>query len=134
MKVVRRPLAPGETDLELLFAPILAACMAGGFLLLRGGHSFPECPFAGFTGHPCLSCGTTRAMHALLQGHLFEAFTWNPLALLVFILIVFWMVYAFAVAGRRTLRLRLIGFTFTSRVTLIGVVILNWGYLFFRHD
>jgi len=73
-------------------------------------------------------------MHALLQGHLFEAFTWNPLALLVFILIVFWMVYAFAVAGRRTLRLRLIGFTFTSRVTLIGVVILNWGYLFFRHD
>lgn len=134
MKIIRRPLAPGETDLELLFAPILAISLAGVLLVLKTGWPLPGCPFAAWTQQPCLSCGVTRALEALSHGHWREAFLWNPLALVSLILLLLWMGYAAAVAGRRTPRLRLIGFTTTSRVILLALVLINWSYLLFRHE
>jgi hypothetical protein len=41
---------------------------------------FPPCPFHAVTGWLCPGCGSTRAMHALLHGHLIEALQLNPLA------------------------------------------------------
>jgi Protein of unknown function (DUF2752) len=40
---------------------------------------FPLCPFRLFTGLTCPGCGSTRAMHQLLHGHLEAAFMLNPL-------------------------------------------------------
>jgi hypothetical protein len=40
---------------------------------------FPGCPFRFFTGIACPGCGSTRAMHQLLHGHLQAAFMLNPL-------------------------------------------------------
>jgi hypothetical protein len=43
---------------------------------------FPGCPFRFVTGFTCPGCGTTRALHHILHGHIYTAFTLNPLLLL----------------------------------------------------
>jgi hypothetical protein len=43
---------------------------------------FPLCPFRLLTGLACPGCGTTRALHQLLHGHVEAAFMLNPLFLI----------------------------------------------------
>ena len=43
---------------------------------------FPVCLFRFLTGYQCPGCGSTRAMHQLLHGHVVAAFMLNPLFLL----------------------------------------------------
>jgi hypothetical protein len=43
---------------------------------------FPACPFRLLTGFTCPGCGVTRALHQILHGHFYTAFTLNPLFLL----------------------------------------------------
>ncbi|MFQ6028070.1 MAG: DUF2752 domain-containing protein [Dehalococcoidia bacterium] len=43
---------------------------------------FPPCPWLTLTGYHCPGCGTLRASHQLLNGHLLTAFGLNPLTLL----------------------------------------------------
>jgi len=40
---------------------------------------FPSCPFFALTGWLCPFCGSLRAGHALLHGHVGAALTLNPL-------------------------------------------------------
>jgi hypothetical protein len=40
---------------------------------------FPLCPFRLLTGITCPGCGSTRALHQLLHGHVQAAFMLNPL-------------------------------------------------------
>ena len=42
----------------------------------------PRCPFHLLTGLQCPACGNQRALHALLNGHLADAFAFNPFFLL----------------------------------------------------
>lgn len=44
---------------------------------------YPPCPFHAVTGLYCPGCGSTRALHQLLHGHLGEAFGLNPLMILM---------------------------------------------------
>jgi Protein of unknown function (DUF2752) len=44
---------------------------------------YPRCPIYALTGWQCPGCGMTRALAALLHGHVAEALRWNPLVLLV---------------------------------------------------
>jgi len=43
---------------------------------------FPSCLFRSLTGFQCPGCGSTRAMHQLLHGHVVAAFELNPFFLL----------------------------------------------------
>jgi hypothetical protein len=43
---------------------------------------FPICLFRFFTGFTCPGCGSTRAVHQILHGHIETAFMLNPLLLL----------------------------------------------------
>jgi hypothetical protein len=43
----------------------------------------PPCMFRAATGLLCPGCGSTRAIHALLQGHVHDALQLNPLAVAV---------------------------------------------------
>jgi hypothetical protein len=42
-------------------------------------HFYPTCIFHQATGLLCPGCGSLRAMHQLLHGHLIAAFRFNPL-------------------------------------------------------
>jgi hypothetical protein len=42
---------------------------------------YPPCPFHALTGLYCPGCGSLRALHQLLHGHLAVAFGLNPLAI-----------------------------------------------------
>ena len=44
---------------------------------------YPPCPLRALTGLYCPGCGTCRALHELLHGHLGEAFGLNPLTILM---------------------------------------------------
>ena len=43
---------------------------------------FPSCLFRFLTGYQCPGCGSTRALHQLLHGHVVAAFELNPFFLL----------------------------------------------------
>jgi hypothetical protein len=45
---------------------------------------FPPCPIYYFTGFYCPGCGSLRAVHQLLHGHLQAAWAMNPLSVALF--------------------------------------------------
>ena len=63
-----------------LFLPAAAAYL----FVFEPGRSgfFPPCPFRALTAFTCPGCGTTRALHHLLHGHIQTAFMLNPLLLI----------------------------------------------------
>ena len=61
---------------------------------------FPVCLFRFFTGYQCPGCGSTRAMHQLLHGHVVAAFELNPLFLLAIPFLLYALVRYSAVVMR----------------------------------
>ncbi len=59
----------------------LAALVLG--VLLVAGAPVWRCPFALASGHPCPTCGVTRAAGALVHGDLAAAWSLQPLAFVV---------------------------------------------------
>ena len=67
--------------------------LLAGLVLIMGGlylyyiydpahaHFAPKCMFRMLTGWDCPSCGTQRALHALLHGDVCAAVRYNPFAL-----------------------------------------------------
>jgi hypothetical protein len=62
---------------------------------------YPRCPFNVLTGLQCPGCGSTRALHELLHGHVGAAFRLNPM---LFALIPFGMAVTPAFLRGRTPR------------------------------
>jgi hypothetical protein len=79
-------MAVGFWNRRLSVVGIWGALFAGAayvFLFEPGKTGFfPVCLFRLFTGLTCPGCGSTRAMHYLLHGHLQAAFTLNPLLII----------------------------------------------------
>src|SRR5438045_9626422 len=99
MQIVRRPLAPGETNHELLWLSV----SSGGLTLAASWFAlklpWPICLFHALTGHPCLTCGATRSAVAFFHAHLLAAFQWNQLAFPFYSALSIFNVYALAVIG-----------------------------------
>ena len=53
---------------------------------------FPVCLFRFVTGYTCPGCGSTRAMHQLLHGHVVTAFELNPFFLVAIPFLLFALV------------------------------------------
>lgn len=104
----------------LLFHQVLAGLLADAVL--------PSCRFYQLTGFLCPSCGNTRAVQALLTGHLLQSFGYNPmipvLALTLFIL---YIELVFCACGRR---IRLLPRSNTLLFSVLGVVL---GYDILRN-
>ena len=54
--------------------------LAGARILERWPVLLPVCPLKAYLGIPCATCGLTRCVIALAQGHWAEAFHWHPVA------------------------------------------------------
>jgi hypothetical protein len=78
-----RPITPRLPWLRTALAGSAAAGAALALYLFDPAHSpfYPRCYFHQFTGLHCPGCGTTRALHQLLNGHVRAAFALNPLAM-----------------------------------------------------
>jgi Protein of unknown function (DUF2752) len=73
--------------LPAIYAPMLRqkwlclAVLALGIALVGAqmlGFSVVRCSFYQLTGLPCLGCGLTRGMSALVRGQVQRAYTWHP--------------------------------------------------------
>lgn len=81
MTLSTRRVAPGDVDHELVWS---AVALVSGVAFVAWAR-MPDAPalpcvFHLVTGLPCVTCGSTRALLALLAGHLWDALRWNPLA------------------------------------------------------
>jgi hypothetical protein len=65
-------------------AAAAAAAAAVGYIAVINpdvpGH-YPTCPFYALTGYYCPGCGSLRAIHALVHGHVAQAFGYNVLTI-----------------------------------------------------
>ncbi|MPY86322.1 MAG: DUF2752 domain-containing protein [Luteitalea sp.] len=101
---------------------VVSAATVLYFLDPRTTSFYPQCPFFALTGFLCPGCGTTRALHALLHGHLTEAFALNPLLFVVPGLIVLMQrLPHWGLDGRHALHLRN-----ASSWTLLALVLSFW--------
>lgn len=101
-------------------------------MLLDRASAEPVCFWHRLTGLPCPTCGTTRALRALFDGHIADAFRLQPLAMGAGALLLGLSAFdAFGViVFRRVVRVAL---STRERRLLFGLalaaVLLNWIYL-----
>jgi len=100
------------------------------------GLPWPHCIFLAVTGHPCLTCGATRAAIAFFHLDFWSAWKWNPLVFAALCGLSIFDAYAFAVSVIRAPRLRIVQFTPSEKsfLRLIAVILLlsTWIYLLSR--
>lgn len=137
MQTQRRPLAPQETDHELVWLLVSLGGFIAGALWFAARLPLPHCVFHELTGWPCLTCGATRAAVQFLQGHFAASFLYNPLAFLAYGGLTLFDVYALGVLLTRGRRFRLGNFSRAEKhwirwgvALVLGV---NWVYLLAAH-
>src|SRR5438094_10276618 len=97
MQIVRRPLAPGETNHELLWLSVSSGGLALAAIWLALKLPWPHCLFHALTSHPCLTCGATRSAVAFFHARFFTALESNPLEFLFYCGLSIFNLYARAV-------------------------------------
>ena len=107
--------------------PIKPFAVAGGAMAAaavvaavppQGQAFYPPCPFHAMTGLWCPMCGSTRALHALLTGHLTQALHDNVLLLAALpVIVVLWFSWIRPLRLTRSLR-----WTPATTALLIAVV------------
>jgi hypothetical protein len=136
MQLERRGLRPGELDHELIWLSVSlgSLAIAAAWLALR--LPWPHCVFLAVTGHPCLTCGMTRATIRFFHGDFVGALRWNPLVFIALCGLSIFSAYAFVVLVIRAPRLRLTQFSSTEktfvRALVIALLLANWIYLLSR--
>jgi hypothetical protein len=126
---------PAQTtvDYELVFLVATVGGAAGAATWLALGLPWPHCAFLALTGHPCLTCGATRAALQLSHGHLAAALHFNPLVTLGYFAIALFDLYALVVLIGRAPRLRIVRLSAREkaavRIGVVALLALNWSYL-----
>src|SRR5713226_2587552 len=136
MRIQSRRLAPGEIDHELIWLSVSLGSLSFAALWFALRLPWPHCIFLAVTGHPCLTCGATRAAIAFFHLDFWSAWRWNPLVFLFLSGLSIFDAYAFAVLVIRGPRLRIVRFTPAEKrfLRLLAVILLisNWIYLLSR--
>ena len=129
-----------------LYVLLSAACLVGYFWLfisytniVSHGNELGVCLFKQITGIPCPSCGSTRSVLALLNGDLISALKWNPIGLILVVVIVIsplWILFDvstkreslfhFYIRGEQLLRHKWIA------ILAIVLVLLNWVWNIYK--
>lgn len=133
IRLVRRPLLPGEFDAERWVPPTLLLGGVVAWAVFRAGLTTPGCAFRRLTDVPCLACGGTRSVRAALSGDLLASLSFNPLFALGLAGLALWSAWAVAARLRGDqLRVRLVTDRAGSRVFRWGLaigVIIHWIWL-----
>ena len=136
-EIAFRPLAPRETDIELLLLAVSVTVAAGCFFWLAFGLPWPKCWFRQMTGIPCPTCGATRSILSLVRGNIRGAISHNPLAFICYFATLFLDLYSAFVLLFRLPRLRVAGLPAEVKKRLFVFVCVavasNWIYLVANH-
>ena len=91
----------------LVIALVIAVLLVLGFIYYvldpATSNVFPQCTFLTLTGYKCPGCGSQRAIHALLNGDVKEAFGYNAMLLVA----IPWIALCLYAEGQRIRRPRL---------------------------
>ena len=121
----------GRLPLGAIFGGIavLGAAVVGLFQIDR--LPFTVCYLKAFTGIPCPTCGSTRAVGCLAHGDLTGAFAMNPLATAALLALVPWALADLALLTRgRALDLSVSPVVGRAlRLAVVVTVLANWAYL-----
>src|SRR5437870_13165038 len=120
MQIIRRPLAPGETNHELLWLTVSSSGLALAATWLALKLPWPICLFHALSGRPCLTCGATRSAVAFFHGQFLAAIQWNPLAFLFYSALSIFNIYALAVLLIGAPRLRIVQLTASEKKFVRG--------------
>jgi len=135
MRIVLRSLAPLELDHELIWLSVSLGGLAFAAVWFALRLPWPHCLFLTLTGHPCVTCGATRAAIAFFHLDFAGAFQWNPLVFGFLCVLSLFDAYAFLTLIMRTPRLRLLFSPNEKnfvRLVAIALVLSNWIYLLSR--
>lgn len=89
---------------------------------------FPKCPFKLLTGFDCPGCGSQRAIHALLNGHIAEAWRYNAMLLVMIPVITL----LFVAQLMRNKHPKLYN-TLNSRMAIMATLVVVVGWWIFRN-
>jgi hypothetical protein len=107
VRLLLRPLHPGELDHELLWSLVgLSLSVLIALWAAVGGPQLLPCAFRTITGIPCPTCGSTRALLALLEGHVVVAARLNPLTCAAALLVPIYVLYGLATVAMGLPRVR----------------------------
>jgi hypothetical protein len=133
-RFVWRPLARGEIDHERVWAWMFLLGLGLAVAVPEPWRLSLLCPIKTIVGVPCLTCGSNRALSAMLHLEPLCALAWNPLVVAGAMAWGLYSVYAAVVIIGRLPRLRLVGGQRHWRGPAIGVavaaVVANWLYLY----
>lgn len=129
-----------------LYTLLFATCMAGYIWLVFSYHrntanhsDFGVCMFKQVTNIPCPSCGSTRAVLAMVHGDVLGSLTWNPFGVIILLIltlsplwIVFDMVTRKATLWQAYHRGELILKQRWFAIPAVLLVLLNWGWNIYK--
>lgn len=120
------PIKWSVTPMGMALGAGLAAAMVFLYKFNPASTSFyPPCPFNMLSGLYCPGCGSLRALHQLSHGHLFAAFSLNPLMVIAFPFVGYGLLSNAAFAARG----RALPGVFLSRgwiMVLLWIIIAYW--------
>ncbi len=124
-----------------LYTVVMLACAVGStWLWIQSASLLPAltgdnstCLIKSISGVPCPSCGTTRSILELLDGHFITSLQWNPMGLIVLLIMVISPVWILIdLLFKKESFLRFYGRAENHlkskwiAIPAIGLVIINW--------
>ncbi len=124
-----------------LYTVVMLACAVGStWLWIQSASLLPAltgdnstCLIKSISGVPCPSCGTTRSILELLDGHFITSLQWNPMGLIVLLIMVISPVWILIdLLFKKESFLRFYGRAENQlkskwiAIPAIGLVIINW--------
>lgn len=131
MRLHTTPRSLGEPPIGAFAMVPLFGLPLGAWLVETQTLTLATCGFKQLLDLPCLSCGSTRATVHLFRGDLLTAISFQPMTMLIYLLLAVWGgLSLWAYVTRRSLHLDLSKRQdFALKASLVAIPIMNWAYL-----